>query len=129
DHYGESSLQPHRSNNGWGMNGPYSCNVYLPWEVQLSTEGNYTYTAATQSFNEDFERFIVDASVSRKFLKDETLRFGVGVNDIFNQNTGFSRSASSTYITQNRYTTISRYLMFSLTWDFNKMGGGAPNQN
>lgn len=127
--YGESSLQPDRNNNGWGMNGQYSFNIYLPWKFQISSEGNYTYTAATQSFNEDFERFIVDASVSKKFLKDETLRFGVGVNDIFNQNTGFSRSASSTYITQNRYTTITRYLMFSLTWDFNKMGRGVPIQN
>ena len=127
--YGESSLQPDQNNNGWGMNGRYSFNIYLPWKFQVSSEGNYMYTAATQSFNEDFERFIVDASVSKKFLKDETLRFSVGVNDIFNQNIGFNRSASSTYITQNRYTTITRYLMFSLTWDFNKMGGGAPIQN
>ena len=61
----------------------------------------------------------------KKFLKDETLQFSVGVNDVFNQNVGFSRSASSTYITQNRYTTITRFLMFSLTWDFNKMGGAS----
>src|SRR5690606_30237053 len=127
--FGESSLQPDRNDNGWGMSGRYSFNIYLPWKFQISSEGNYTYTAATQSFSEDFERFIVDASVGKKFLKDETLRFSVGVNDIFNQNTGFSRSASSTYITQNRYTTITRYLMFSLTWDFNKMGGGASIQN
>lgn len=126
---GESSLQPDRNNNGWGMNGRYSFNIYLPWKFQISSEGNYMYTAATQSFNENFERFIADASVSKKFLKDETLRFSVGVNDIFNQNIGFDRSASSTYITQNRYTTITRYLMFSLTWDFNKMGGGTSIQN
>ena len=123
--FGESSLQPDRNNNGWGMNGRYSFNIYLPWKLQINSQGTYMYTAATQSFNEDFQRFIADASVSKKFLKDETLRFSVGVNDIFNQNTGFDRSASSTYITQNRYTTITRYLMFKLTWDFNKMGGAS----
>lgn len=127
--YGQSSLQPDRNNNGWGMNGRYAFNIYLPWKFQINSEGTYTYTAATQSFDEDFERFIVDASISKKFLKDETLRFSVGVNDIFNQNIGFDRSASSTYITQNRYTTITRYLKFSLTWDFNKMGGGVSVQN
>ncbi len=123
--YGESSLQPDRNNNGWGMSGRYSFNIYLPWKFQITSEGNYMYTAATQSFDENFERFIADASVSKKFLKDETLQFSVGVNDIFNQNVGFSRSASSTYITQDRYTTITRFLMFSLTWDFNKMGGAS----
>lgn len=123
--YGESSLQPDLNNNGWGMDGRYSFNVYLPWKFQISSEGTYMYTAATQSFDEDFERFIVDASLLKKFLKDETLQFSVGVNDVFNQNIGFSRSASSTYITQNRYTTITRFLMFSLTWDFNKMGGAS----
>ncbi|WP_188505771.1 TonB-dependent receptor [Parapedobacter pyrenivorans] len=123
--YGESSLQRQQNNNGWGLNGNYSFNIYLPLKFQISSEGRYTYTAATQSFDENFERLIVDASVSKKFLKDETLRFSVGVNDIFNQNVGFSRYANNNIISQNRYTTITRFLMFSLAWDFNKMGGAS----
>src|SRR5690606_22978278 len=113
--YGESSLQPDRNNNGWGMNGRYSFNIYLPLKFQISSEGNYMYTAATQSFNEDFERLTVDASVSKKFLKDDTLQFSVKVNGLFTQNSGFSRSASSTYITQNRYNNLTHTLIFSLT--------------
>src|SRR5690606_140414 len=124
--YGESSLQPDRNNNGWGMNGQYSFNIYLPWKFQISSEGDYTYTAATHASNAAFERFIVDATVSKKFLTDETLRFGVGVNGVLNQNPGCSRSATSTHITQNRYTASARCLTLSLTSDFNKMGGGVP---
>lgn len=123
--FGQASLQPDQNNNGWGINGNYSFNVYLPWKFQITSEGRYTFNAATQAFNEPFERLIIDASVSKKFLKDETLRFSVGVNDLLNQNIGFNRFANNTIITQNSYTTITRYLMFSLTWDFNKMGGGA----
>ncbi|SEK69215.1 outer membrane beta-barrel family protein [Parapedobacter koreensis] len=121
--YGQSSLQRQQNNNGWGLNGNYSFNIYLPLKFQITSDGQYTYTAATQSFDEEFERFIVNASVSKKFLKDETLRFSVGVNDLLNQNVGFSRSASNNILSQNSYTTITRYLMFSLTWDFNRMGG------
>ncbi|WP_257669033.1 outer membrane beta-barrel family protein [Parapedobacter tibetensis] len=126
---GESSLQQQQNNNGWGLNGDYSFNIFLPLKFQINFVGRYTYTAATQSFAEDFERFIVDASISKKFLKDETLSFSVGVNDIFKQNLGFSRRANNNMITQNSYTTITRFLMFSLTWDFNKMGGGPSMQN
>ncbi|MGK6352117.1 outer membrane beta-barrel protein [Parapedobacter sp. DT-150] len=126
--FGQSSLQQQQNNNGWGLSGYYSFNIYLPWKFQINSVGRYTYTGPTETFDEDFEQFIVDASVSKKFLKGETLNFSVGMNDIFNQNRGFSRSANNNMFTQNSYTTITRFLMFSLTWDFNKMGG-VPVQN
>src|SRR5690606_22823419 len=107
----------------WGWNGNYSFNIYLPLKFQISSEGRYNYTAPTQLFEESLERFIIDASVSKKFLKDETLKLTVGMNDILNQNVGVNRSASNNMFVQDRYTAITRLLMFSLTWDFNKMGG------
>src|SRR5690606_38529600 len=79
--YGRSSLQTDRDNNGWGWNGNYSFNIYLPLKFQISSEGRYNYTAPTQLFEESLERFIIDASVSKKFLKDETLKLTVGMND------------------------------------------------
>ena len=47
----------------------------------------------------------------------------VKVNDLLNQNVGFSRDANANLITQSNYTTIKRYFMFTITYDFNKMGG------
>ncbi|WP_188748129.1 outer membrane beta-barrel family protein [Parapedobacter defluvii] len=121
--YSKASVQQRGDNSGWGMSGHYSFNIFLPLKFEINSEGRYTYTAPTESFDYAFEQFIVDASVSKKFLKDETLRFSVGVNDLFNQNKGFSRYANNNMFTQNSYTTITRYVMFSLTWDFSKMGG------
>lgn len=121
--YSKASVQQRGDNSGWRLNGRYYFNIFLPWKLEITSEGRYTYTAPTELFDEAFEQFIVDATVGKKFLKDETLRFSVGVNDLFNQNSGFSRSANNNMFTQNRYTTITRYLMFSLTWDFSKMGG------
>jgi len=118
-----ASLQTDQNNNGWGLQGMYGFVVYLPLKLELSSNGRYTYTAATQSFDEDFERFIVDATFSKKFLKAETLKLSITVNDLLNQNIGFNRTVSDNRFTQNSYTTIRRFVMFSLTWDFNKMGG------
>jgi len=116
-------LQQQRNNDGWGLNGRFGFSIFLPWKLEITSEGRYTYTAPTALFDENFEQFIVDASVGKKFLKDETLRFSIGVNDLFNQNRGFSRYANNNMFTQNSYTTITRFLLFSLTWDFSKMGG------
>jgi len=120
---GSSSLQQQLNNNGWGLNGNIYATVYLPGKFELSTDGDYQFTEATASFSENFSRLIWNASMSRKFLKSEQLKASIKVNDLLNQNTGFSRSAYGNFITQTSSLTIQRYFMFSLTWDFNKMGG------
>ncbi|QNL49547.1 outer membrane beta-barrel protein [Olivibacter sp. SDN3] len=118
-----ASLQPELNNNGWGFNGDASFNIYLPGKIQLGADGNYMFTQATQSFDEHFERLIVNARVTKRFLKEENLMFTVSANDLLNQNVGFNRSAFNNSITQDSYTTIRRFFMFSVIWEFNKMGG------
>lgn len=123
-----SSLQTRTNNKGLGFQGEGDFNVYLPGKIEISTDGNYQYTAKTQTFNEDLKRFIWNANISRKFFKGENLKLVLSGNDLLNQNVGFSRSANNNMITQNSYTTIQRYFMCSLVWDFNKMGGSAPKK-
>ncbi|MBT2562635.1 outer membrane beta-barrel family protein [Pedobacter sp. ISL-64] len=117
-----------RNSDGWGWSGYASGNVQLPGKFEISTDAEYQYNGKTQVLTESFERLIWNASVSKKFFKTENLRFSATVNDILNQNIGFNRSANNTTISQSSYTTIRRYLMFSVSWDFNKMGGGIKTQ-
>jgi hypothetical protein len=119
----QSSLQKQLNDNGWGMTANGSVSVYLPGKFEISTDGNYQYKQATQSFSDPFEMFIWNASLAKKFLKSESLRLAVTGNDLLNQNKGFRRTANGNMIIQNTYTSIQRYFMFSLSWDFNKMGG------
>jgi hypothetical protein len=125
---GQSSLQPDINNNGRGFNGDYYMNVYLPGKIQVSSDGQYQYRAATQSFDTDFKQTIINATITKSFLKGEGLKLSVRGNDLLNQNSGFSRSASSNLIVQSRSTTIRRYFMLSVVWDFSGMGGGAPKK-
>ena len=123
-----SSLQKQINNNGRGFNAYGGLGVYLPAQFRISTDANYQYNAATQSFNEDFRRTTLNASITKSFMKDEGLKIIVSGNDLLNQNTGYSRTGSANILTQERYTTIKRYFMLSLVWDFNHMGGGAPKK-
>lgn len=124
---GESSLQQ-TNNNGWGASGYASLSINLPGKFEVRSDANYRYTAATASFNEDFERTIWNASLVKKFLKEDKLSLSLSGNDLLNQNQGFNRSAWGNSITQRSNTTIQRYFLFSIIWDFNKMGGTAPKK-
>jgi hypothetical protein len=124
----QSSLQQQINDNGWGFNGDAYFNVYLPAKFEIGGDGTYEYRAATKSFNTDFSRTIINARITRSFLKSDALKFGISVNDLLNKNVGFSRNAYGNMITQNSYTTIKRYFMATVSWDFNKMGGAAPKK-
>lgn len=124
---GESSLRPQTNNNGSGFNINHEINTYLPGKLQIGFDGGYEYRAPTKSFNQSFSRYLLNGYLTKALVKDESLKFRITVNDIFNQNRGFDRSSSGSLLTQNTYTTIRRYFMFSLLYDFSKMGS-APSK-
>ncbi len=119
----ESSLNEDVNSNGLSTNGYGSFTVYLPGKFQISSDANYRYTAKTASFDQSFEQTIINSSISKTFFKTDNLKLSLAGNDILNQNRGFSRYAGSGVITQTKYNNIKRYFMFSVIWDFNKMGG------
>jgi outer membrane receptor protein involved in Fe transport len=121
----KSSLQNDFNNKGWGVTSDFGFNITLPGKMEISSNGNYQFNQKTESFGQDFDRTIWNSSVSKKFFKAENVRLSLSGNDLLNQNIGFDRSSNANLITQNSYTTIKRYYMLSLAWDFNKMGGSA----
>jgi hypothetical protein len=119
----ESSVQKEINSNGWGINGYGGFTVQLPLKFEIGSNTEYQYQAKTKSFNTSFSRVIMGARISKKFLKSDGLKLTLSGNDLLNQNVGFRRSASGNTISQNTYTTIRRYFMGSISWDFSKMGG------
>lgn len=124
----ESSLQKQTNDNGWGLNGSGGFTIYLPGKFEIGSSTEYEYRAKTQSFDTDFSRVILNANIAKKFMKSEGLKFTLSGNDLLNQNVGFRRTASGNMITQNSYTTIKRYFMASISWDFSKMGGATTKK-
>lgn len=120
----ESSLQKEINNNGWGANSWFEFSLYLPNKVKIQTSANYKYQEKTQSFAENFNRLIWNTTLTKSFMKEESLKLSLTGNDLLNQNTGFNRMATSNMISQNSFTTIKRYFMFSLSYDLNHIGGG-----
>jgi hypothetical protein len=117
-----SSLQPLENSDGLGLTANGDVEFYLPAHFYLWSDFNYKYRAKTNTFPTDFSRFLWNISFSRTFLKQQNLKLTMSVNDLLNQNVGFDRSVSGNTIVQNSFSTVRRYCMFTITWDFNKMG-------
>ena len=124
-----ASVQQAFNSNGWGASGYFSGSVQLPGKFEIASDGEYTYRGKTQAFNESFKQFLWNATISKKFFKAQNLKTSIQGFDLLNQNQGFNRSAANGNITQSSYRTIRRYFMFTVSWDFTKMGGGVKPQN
>ncbi|HEY9001602.1 MAG TPA: outer membrane beta-barrel protein [Mucilaginibacter sp.] len=123
-----SSLQPNTNNNGTGFNADGGFTIYLPGKFQIGSNNSYEYSPKTASFDNDFSKTIINAFIIKTFLKNDNLKFTIWGNDLLNQNVGFSRTANANMIVQNSYTTIKRYVMFTIDYEFTKMAGGTAKK-
>jgi hypothetical protein len=69
---------------------------------------------------------ILNTYVERRFLKGNvgTLRFSV--NDVFNQNTGFTSTQTGSAITQSNVNRLGRYYLLTFTLRLQKFAGKSP---
>ena len=123
-----SSVQSNIKTNYWTWTIEPNFDVYLPKKFQVHTDAGANLRQKTSTFNYNTNTFIWNAWIGKKFLKGDALLIKASANDILNQNIGFNRNVSSNYISQNTYSTIQRYFMLSLVWNFNKAGTPVPGR-
>ncbi len=118
-----SNLSPDQNNSGFVFTSNGSLDYYFTKTFKIYTNINYSYEAPTEAFDQKIERFLIHPGVSKKFLKDESITVDFMINDLLNDNVGYTRSQYNSIFTQRRYDTIRRYYMLKVSWDFNKMFG------
>jgi YD repeat-containing protein len=107
-------------------NTPFTIQVYsigvewrLPKGFTIGTDGKYTKNSQPGGGFYDTEFFVLDANISKKFLKTQNLLVSLIGNDILNQNINARRVVSGSSITDFRTTIISRYFLLKVTLRFN----------
>lgn len=123
-----SSIQLNTKTQYWTYSLGPNFDIYLPYKFQLHGEGDFSIRPKTDIFPA-YNVFLVNAWFGKKFLANDALVIKVSGNDILNQNIGFNRQVTSNFITQNTYSTISRFFLLSAVWNFTKAGTTAPRQN
>lgn len=113
-----SSIRQDISNNFWSVQQEADASITLPWGFRFNTSALWQLRPKIDENDKNNSLVKWNAAISKSFLKDRSLVASCTVNDILNQNVGFSRTAFNNYITDRTYLTIRRYLMFTLTWNF-----------
>jgi hypothetical protein len=94
----------------------------LPWHLRVGTNIDYTlYTGPSYSTNPSV--FLWNASFSKYILKNQRGEIKLSAIDILNQNKGISRFAEANYITDQRTTSLGRYVLLTFTYAINPMMG------
>ncbi len=118
-----SSIRPDVVTQYWTYNA-YS-NIQLKFKkqklyVDMNLEANiYQKTAA---FANQQNMYNFSPSIRKVISKDDKWEAKLYVNDLFNQNRGINRSATSNFISETTNQTIQRYFLLSLIYNFSKNG-------
>ena len=93
----------------------------FPGNIRLQTDVTYNkLTGRGAGYNTDYTQ--VNAYISRQFFKNKGT-FKLSVNDLFNENTGISRTASANAIVDQNFNVLKRYFMFSFTYNLSNIAG------
>lgn len=123
-----SSILKDNATSYWTYEIQPEAELFLPWKIQLHSDADINLRPKTALFTTNNNVAIWNAWVGKKMLKKDQLLLKLSVNDLLNQNIGFSRTVNSNYIMQNTYSTIQRFYMVTLVWSFTKAGTPAPRQ-
>jgi hypothetical protein len=122
----KSSVQANIKTSYWTYNLRPEAEVFLPLKFQVHTDLDINLRQKTSVFDYNTNVVLWNAWLGKKFLKNDALLVKVSANDLLNRNIGFNRTVNSNYISQNTYSSIQRYFLFSVVWNFNKAGTPAP---
>lgn len=92
--------------------------IYLPWKIELETNANMQFQPANGSFGNARNIVKWNASLQKKFLKNDKAILNLSVFDILNQYTGFYRSINGNGFYESSNNYIPRYALLSFIWNF-----------
>ena len=106
-----------------GLNGKNY--LWTNWTVSydFTKTLNQGYTYAVTNPN------VLNAYVERRFLKNNMATVRAAVYDVFNQNTGYTYSATSNSTVESSVNRLGRYFLLTLTIRLQKFAGKSPEMD
>ena len=122
-----SSINTFSNTNFRGFSGWGQASFFFKKNFSISTNANINFRQKDPRFpqNNDYIRWNADI---KKYLYKKEISLKLSLNDILNQNRGYERNFSTYKFTESYFTTLKRYWLLTLTWEFthNKKLPAAP---
>ncbi len=119
----KSSLRPDIITEFWIQTYSPYLNLDFPFGLSFNTDVEFNKRQQAYESETNLNTVIWNASIGYKMLKSKRLKASVSAYDLLNQNLGFNRTANSNFVSQNVYSTLQRFVMFSLTYNINQAPG------
>ncbi|HQJ89399.1 MAG TPA: outer membrane beta-barrel protein, partial [Paludibacteraceae bacterium] len=116
-----NKIQKNSNRNTFDYEFGGNANLYLPWELSISTDMNYNlYSGYTDGF--DDRELIWNAQIAKNFLKDNAATIRIKFYDVLQQQNSLFRSVSETEICDTEFNTLGSYFMIHLVYRINTLG-------
>ena len=99
------------------------------WPQRLTWTNDFSYNNNSRlaaGFKRDF--FLWNTQIMYSFYQKK-FEAGVKIYDILNQNNSYTRTISDEYVRDERNNILTRFIMFSLTFNLNQFGGKNTGSN
>ena len=125
----QNTLQTQSNNTYYYQVVSFKLNKIFLKRFVFNTNVNHSlYTGLSQSYNQNF--LLWNASIAYKLLKNQALEIKFSVADILDQNKAINRTITETYIEDSQTKALTRYFMFTLTYNLRKFKNNqAENKN
>ena len=117
-----SSLSKVAATKYWTYNYSANGNYMFPGKIELGTDINFQFREKLNSSDQNNNVISWNAYVEKKFFKKEQMTLRASVNDILDQNKGYSRTVQPNAVIERNFLTFQRYGLLTLTYNFNTSG-------
>lgn len=121
-----SSISKAAATKYWTYNYSANGNYMFPGKIELGSDINFQFREKINEFDNNNNVISWNAYIEKKFFKKEQLTLRASVNDILDQNKGYSRTVQPDATIERNYLTFQRYGLLTLTYNFNTSGVKPP---
>lgn len=118
----KASVNSNANADYWQINAWFDGQVTFLKKFELRTDGNVQYRKKDPRFpaNNNFTTW--NASIRKRFFKNNDLELELKVFDLLNENRGYQRNFNSFSFTETYYNTLKRFWQLTFVWNFSKNG-------
>ena len=122
-----SSISKAAATKYWTYNYSANGNYQFAGKFEVGSDINFQFREKLNANDNNNNVISWNAYIEKKFFKSEQLVLRASINDILDQNKGYSRSVQPNAIVERNYLTFQRYGLLTLTYNFNTTGTKAPS--